>query len=428
MIINVHVKDKVLEVSLGDGEQSFRWLGLVVNARLKSSGVLKKSFEEECRNVLGFTNAEGNVLDPTKRICDMVEDNESVFADVTDALQSDEYGNPMLTNWQVAAYVHSDLGVQYYSAMEAYRERKQQDDEVEVVTSSSLLYVGDFTFEDITSAFELDWRQLNWDWLDISEGDFEYHELKTVLSEHYGLVCRIFSHYCGAGKVGEAYGMNLVEFTHLVHTTGAFHWKTHGKRIDDIFDSVIVADEPTEGESKVAVELLSRCDLVYALVKVSLRNTKDQSENLVKAIKNFFSVNLNDAWENELSRYYAHQPDTMLQKTLDQYAEYAKNTFKKYSSRVKSCDAINILDFKNIFVSMATIRQSEDKAINSAFVAPMPASTEFEELCVCEFLEAICHLAKDVVPDMDTEKISDIQKIRMLYQSITDFEINGAQV
>ena len=427
MIINVHVKNKVLEVSLGSGEQTFRWLGLVVNARLKSSGILKKSFEEECRTILGFTNEDGNTIDPTKLICNMVEDKANVYAEVTEGLQSDEDGNPMLTNWQVSAYVHSDLGVQYYSAMEAYRERKQQEEEVEVVTSSSLLYVGDFSFEDINSAFELDWRQLNWSWLDISDSDFEYHDLKTILSQHYGLVCRIFSHYCGTGKVGEAYGMNLVDFSHFVHTTGAFHWKTHGKKIEDIFASVVVGEESSESESKSSPDLLmSRCDLVYALVKVSLRNTKDQSENLIKAVKSFFTGQLSNIWETEFSSYYAHNSDSFLQKTLEQYASYAKNLYSQYSSRVKGCSVITVADFKSIFVAMATVRQNDDKSINNAFLAPMPSNSEFDELTVSEFLEAICHLAIAVVPDLSEEdRITDVQKIRMLYQSIADFEING---
>jgi len=427
MIINVHVKDKVLEISLGDGEQTFRWLGLVVNARLKSSGILKKSFEEECRTVLGFTNEEGNTIDPTKRIVNMVDDKANVYAEVTESLQSDEHGNPMLTNWMVSAYVHSDLGVQYYSAMEAYRQ-KQHEDDVEVVTSSSLLYVGDFTLEDINTAFELDWRQLNWSWLDISDSDFEYHDLKAILSQNYGLVCRIFSHYCGTGKVGEAYGMNLVEFSHLIHTTGAFHWKTNAKKIEEIFSSVIVGDESGESESKTAnVDLMSRCDFVYALVKVALRNTKD-SENLIKAVKTFFTDQLDIAWEQELLTYYIHKPDSFLQKTLEQYSDYAKSIFKQFSSRAKSCDVINVNDFKNLFVTMVTVRQNDDEVINNAFLSPMPSNSEFDELCMAEFLEAICHLAVAVVPDLDTDKITDIQKIRMLYQSIADFQINGEQV
>ena len=426
MIINVHVKDKVLPISLGAGEQSFRWLGMVVSSRLKTSGVLRSSFQEECRTVMGFKDKEGNVLDPTKLICNMVEDKESVFAQVTEALPSDEHGNPLLTNWMVSAYVHSDLGVQFYSAMEAYRERKQQEDEDEVVTSSSLLYVGDFSFDDINSAFELDWRQLNWNWLDISESDFEFHDLKAILSQNYGLVCRIFSHYCGMGKVGEAYGMNLVEFSHLVHTTGAFHHKTHGKKIEDIFYSVIADDAAEDQEN---ADLMTRCDFVYALVKLSLRNTKDQSEQLIKAVKHFFTVTLQNAWDQDLSRYYSHKADSLLQKTLEQYSDYAKSAFKRYSTRLKFCNVINANSFRNLFLDMAATKSSDDDAVNSAFLAPMPSSGDFDELIVCEFLEAICHLAVFVVPDLsDSDKITDIQKIRMLFQSITDFEINGGQL
>lgn len=431
MIINVCVKDKVLEVSLGSGQQNFRWLGLVVNARLKSSGILKKSFDEECRTVLAFTNEEGTIMDPTNLICNMVEDKGNVFAEVTESLKSDENGNPILTTWQVSAYVHSDLGVQYYSAMEAYREKKLQEDEVEVVTSSGLLYVGDFSLEDINSAFELDWRQLNWDWLGISDNDFNYHDLKTILSQSYGLVCRIFSHYCGAGDVGDAYGMNLIEFIHFVHTTGTFHWKTHAKKIDDIFASVVTNEgmEESQSESKSSSpDRMTRCDLVYALVKVALRNTKDQSDNFIKAIKAFFTVQLNNAWENEIARYYAHEPDSVLQKTLEQYSPFAKSVFKQFSSRGKGCDVITVADFKQLFVTMATVRQNDDKIINTAFLKPMPTNSEFDELCVCEFIEAVCHLAIAAVPDLDTDTITDVQKIRMLFQSIADFEINGGHL
>jgi flagellar biosynthesis protein FlhB len=221
--------------------------------------------------------------------------------------------------------------------------------------------------------------------------------------------------------------MNLVEFSHLVHTTGAFHWKTHGKKIEEIFSSVIVGDDGAEGESKDSVDLLSRCDFVYALVKVALRNTKD-SEQLIKAVKIFFTEQLATTWENELLTYYTHKSDSFLQKTLEQYSDYAKSVFKKFSSRAKSCDVINVADFKNLFVTMVTVRQNDDEVINNAFLSPMPSNSEFDELCVAEFLEAICHLAIAVVPDLDTDKITDIQKIRMLYQSIADFQINGEQL
>ena len=85
--------------------------------------------------------------------------------------------------------------------MEAYRElSKRGEDDAEEVTTDGLLFIGNFTIRDINSAFELDWQQMDWSWLGVSEGDVELRELKLVLRNNYGLVCKIFSHYCGNAK------------------------------------------------------------------------------------------------------------------------------------------------------------------------------------------------------------------------------------
>jgi len=325
----------------------------------------------------------------------------------------------------ISAYVHSELGLQYYSAMETYRKQKQHEDDDDPVTSSSLLYVGDFSIEDINSAFELDWRQLNWSWLNISDSDFEYHDLKAILSNYYGLICRIFSHYCGLGKVGDTYGMNLMEFSHLVQTTGSVNWKTNAKKIEDIFFSVIEGSV-SESESKSsASELISRCDFVYALVKIAQRHAKEQHESVIKAVKTFLAGPLSSAWEVSLSTYYSHRPDSLHQKTLTQYSANAKSLFRKFSITTRGCQVLNLAGFKNIFLAMAAIQPNDDKIISSAFVSAMPYGVEFEELVACEYLEAVCRLALQVVPDLSSsDKITDIQKIRMLFQSIADFEMN----
>jgi hypothetical protein len=85
--------------------------------------------------------------------------------------------------------------------MDAFREMSRQGaDDDEEISSSSLVFVGNFTVRDINSAFEVDWQQMTWDWLGVSETDAELREIKLVLRNNYGLVCKIFSHYCGTAK------------------------------------------------------------------------------------------------------------------------------------------------------------------------------------------------------------------------------------
>lgn len=200
MIIRVRIRDITIEISLGSGSQSFKWLANVVSQRLKSQGLLRKSFEDEFRTVVQFTDSEGNVLPPNESICTLVEDKDIVCAEVIDSLPSDEFGNPVLSEWMLSAYVKSGHGTRWYSEMEAYRDSKEHGQEEEEGYSSSLLFVGELSNREIDLAFGMDWQQMNWGWLGLSESDLEVRELKTLLKNKYGLVYRLFSHYCGVGK------------------------------------------------------------------------------------------------------------------------------------------------------------------------------------------------------------------------------------
>jgi hypothetical protein len=199
MIIIVQVKDKSLEISLGSGTQSLKWLANVVSQRLKTQGLLRKTFEEEFRTVINFKDESGETLNPNESICNLASDGDTLIAEVVESLPSDEFGNPILTDWMLSAYIKSSHGIRWYSEMDAYR-RGEEKDEDEEENKSSLLFVGEISGRDIERAFLMDWQQMDWNWLGLSESDLELREIKAFLKSKYGLICRIFSHYCGVGK------------------------------------------------------------------------------------------------------------------------------------------------------------------------------------------------------------------------------------
>ena len=88
MIIIVDVNSHLLEISLGSGSQTFKWLGQIVSARLKSQNILRHTFNQECRHVVSFRNKEGGIINPNDSICGVAADRDIVYADVVDHLPS----------------------------------------------------------------------------------------------------------------------------------------------------------------------------------------------------------------------------------------------------------------------------------------------------------------------------------------------------
>ena len=88
MIVVVNVKDHLVEINLGSGSQSFKWLGQVVTYKLKTHHILRSSFQEEWRHVVNFRTGEGVIINPNDTICGTIDDREVVYAEVVDTLPS----------------------------------------------------------------------------------------------------------------------------------------------------------------------------------------------------------------------------------------------------------------------------------------------------------------------------------------------------
>jgi hypothetical protein len=200
MRIFVQVREKTLDISLGSGTQTIKWLAAVVSHRLKTEGILRKSFEDEYRTVVNFKDESGDILNPNESICNLASDKDTLIAEVVETLASDEFGNPILTDWMLSAYIKSSHGIRWYSEMEAYRRGEEQEEDEDENKSSSLLFVGELSGRDVDKAFMMDWQQMDWNWLGFSESDLEVRELKVLLKNKYALICKIFSHYCGVGR------------------------------------------------------------------------------------------------------------------------------------------------------------------------------------------------------------------------------------
>ena len=214
MIIKVKVRDAVINISCGNGRQTFRWLGSVIQSRIKQYGLLKNRFEDENYIVTEIRNRDNQLLNPADLLVEHAEgSNLEVIAIVASSFPVDEWEIPEMGDWLKGAHIKSKIGSQWMSEIEAWRDSlKTMKDatnrgghESHVLLhraqpqTSNFIQIGfDFTESDIDSAFDLDWSVMKWDWLHPSE--LQKNQLGDVLKQNYASVCNLFAHYCGVGQ------------------------------------------------------------------------------------------------------------------------------------------------------------------------------------------------------------------------------------
>ena len=211
MLVKVNILDRFIEVSVGDGKQTFRWLASVVQSRIKQSNVLRSNYEDESYIVTEIRNAFGELLNPQDCIFEHSGTNGlTITAIVSTKFPVDEWENPELGDWLQGAHVHSKAGVFWSKEIDAWRSKlgeREGDEEGGVQRTqkqhgSTLVKIGyDFTASDIASAFELDWSNMRWDWLGAAAAsEYQRSQLGDALKAHYNVVCNVFAHYCGVGQ------------------------------------------------------------------------------------------------------------------------------------------------------------------------------------------------------------------------------------
>ncbi|CBH14106.1 uncharacterized protein TEOVI_000141800 [Trypanosoma equiperdum] len=74
MRIFVHVREKVIKLECGDGTQNVIWLGNAAMVHYDSS------FGQKYGSPKYIQKEGGTMCDPNARVCDVLDDNQHVFA------------------------------------------------------------------------------------------------------------------------------------------------------------------------------------------------------------------------------------------------------------------------------------------------------------------------------------------------------------
>ena len=135
-----------IEISVGEGTQTLKWLAMAVENRIKQYKLLRKVFSQDNVVVVGIQNENGELIDPADKICEhclgeridlKVHVKEQVavtcmtdpYFPTTPALlitimytqiPSDEHGTPMFTDWMAEAFIRSESGVKWHTESNAW--------------------------------------------------------------------------------------------------------------------------------------------------------------------------------------------------------------------------------------------------------------------------------------------------------------------
>lgn len=223
MIVTVHVEDKELNISVGEGKQTVKWLSMVVQSRIEQYRLLKSSRDNCFYIVTEIKNANNQLIHPSDFIYEHASsDKLHVRATVVSNFPTDQWESPMVTDWMKIANIRSEEGLKWMTEIEAWRG--SLDKMSEAISSSqsvgmyqsnvlvqrsqnqasNFVQIGyDFSLADIESAFDLDWQVMAWDEiLGVTINEIIRSQLGEALKSHYQTVCNVFAHYCGTGQGG----------------------------------------------------------------------------------------------------------------------------------------------------------------------------------------------------------------------------------
>jgi len=437
-------------IKVGDGNQTIKWLAQVVQYRIKQDNILRNEHKDDGVVVIGIRNSSRELINPVDCIYEHAEPTGmTVYVDITTQLPSDEWSNPITNEWQEAAYLRNEVHMKWNTEIEQWRETyapgkvsKEQGNSNISSLSSNFIQIGEeFTSADIKVAFDLDWKTIVWNILspkqlsDISQ----FKLLQSTFHENYSVIYDLFNHYCGFGKVGERYGMSNIEFKHLVHLARIINAVDNSPILDEIFNKVtesttkqsvstlISSDAKSTGASSSMCSLLSRAELLQALVALSVHSDPESTTYGVAA-KELITGKLTMYRDSLLKKYTLYNSnDPLVKQTSRDYFHLVKNTFKGWCSHHPYLGIfMTVKDLIKLLLTAGIIEPEQQELLVSKMLATQlntkGTSWELEEVVFTEFLEIISQTATETVVINGVDNMSHGKKLRLAYNSLIDLD------
>ncbi len=421
----VHISDDVsVNISLGNGRQTFRWLAHAVQARLLNMKVLRGGYEKEHRCITSFKNVSGELINPFDMIMEHVavhSETVDLWAQCDTQIEIDKNGDPIYPEWLAAAVVLSEEGRRWQSdiAMSREREKLSADPTASLLPGSTLVQVGGISHSKggVASAFSIDYPHINLAGMAVNKNVLNDILLDKIKS-NYSHICNIFIHFCGPGQLGKPYGMSKAEFGRVLHYMGLANYKESAVEIDEIYLKSL--------SSKIipgVAPLMSRAEMVRGLflqldALTSGQGREDDKDGMFQVlVERELIGNMEKTWEKISSMYVTCTDDVDMQRIVLDNKQAMLSTYKLWGDVENGVTLQSLIDL----IDNATIQAiPSEKQCVAAFIDaqldPHP-DKELSTLVFREFTEAVARFAVEVI---DTEGLTKSDKVRLAFNSIAE--------
>ena len=425
LIINVHVREKIIPVNAGAGNQRVYWLGATAVTRyLSQPAAYTTNFSHEMtpKAVLAEDGAQ---LERTARVCDELADGAHVWIDVGDgALLShvasrpfpdrqifepagdDEFSEQIVWNESQPDMLDDEiigidprLTMSYARTTIAKQPTFQEWQKVQPASSSSQ--------EGLFEEFSLLWQQVVLD--DMPGSTSWMNEVRLGLFHHFESIKYIFSAHSAVAADGSAF-MSLLEFWGFCKRCALTSPYANLAKIDKMF-----ATKQTGSNLHDPTRALSLPEFMAALTRISYLRQKNAAKPDVQLPKSLFQLiedkilPLSPGFDSFDAARAPSSPFTSaaVRQKLTIHETRLKQLFRKWAKQDETRQTIHLDEWLAMFRASGIIGYDLDEAkLREAFVIAILGDHENAlaswdeageaaccELIFPEFVEAILRAA-----------------------------------
>lgn len=450
--VRVTVENKELNIKVGDGRQNFKWLAQTLQSRIKEFNILRDEYQDEGIIIKNIKNINGELINPIDCIYEHVNvDNENdiiifnVNAEIATKYDADQWGFPIINEWQSSAYLRSHHGITWNNEMTAFRDNFQNDhnNEYRSVSYSNLIQIGEALSEsELTIAFELDWNQMKFTWLDNILTEGQRILLHDVLQKHYYIIYNIFLQYCGVAKVGQRYGLSLVEFRHILHIARVYNVIDNPDKVDDIFlkicgeslNSNNNSNNMIHSGSKSSINarsmadnwvLMSRQEFGQALVLIAIERKGDE-QSISEGVDTFFNGPLLDLLQFLKTSYtiYKDNDSADILEMIKNSHHLVKLVYMAWATFHPVRGAYLMFDdLLKLLIASGVIIPDQQAILMNKYLEAQSNPTmqwELQEVTFCEFIEIVSKLAIHTMANETA--LTNPKRIRLTLHQISEVQ------
>jgi len=266
--------------------------------------------------------------------------------------------------------------------------------------------------------------------------------LHDVLQRHYYIVYNLFLQYSGIAKVGQRYGLSLIDFRHIVHIARIYNVLDNPEKVDSVFFKIcgesLNSNEgsntliPSASKSSLNARtisdnwiLMSRQEFIQALVFIAIEKKGDE-QSISEGVDTFFDGPLLELLKFFKTSYavYKDNDSADILEMIKNTHHLVKIVFMSWATFHPVRGAYLMLDdLIKLFIAAGVIIPDQQAILMNKYLETQANPTlpwELQEVTFCEFVEIAAKLAIHTMANESA--LTNPKRIRLTLHQISEVQ------